>query len=304
MVNVRIQKSAKASAIVVHVDKIKMCKGEVPNSWMGEPEERLSDRVECEAFIDLFNDNGGARDAEIVNDIDNDIEEEEKRARPKRNVQMPARYIQRMYAINDVNKNYDCCRDDFREVEGFGAYEDVESVEGEADEKDHIEVAGRTFITAKLQLPLPGETGRSIEKMRGALRGMWIGAIPRTCGIDAEPKTPVGPGPVGVFGEGPGPMGNIQGGLKDNLDRQGNDTEREGTARAKELFERRRRGGSECHHHGPFLGDVLPGTLRMKRGVAAVTTMIPMENEEDDALATTLVTEPYHASGPSRIQRS
>jgi len=78
-------------------------------------------------------------------------------------------------------------------------------------------------------------------------------------------------------------MGNIQGGLKDNPDHQGDDTEREGTARAKELFERGRRGGGECHHHGPFLGDVLPGTLRMKRGVAAVTTMIPMESEEDDA---------------------
>jgi len=74
-VNIRIQKSAKASAMVVHVDKIKMCKGEVPNSWIGEPEERLSDRVEREAFIDLFNDNGGVRDAAIVNDIENDLEE-------------------------------------------------------------------------------------------------------------------------------------------------------------------------------------------------------------------------------------
>jgi len=141
MVNVRIQKSAKASAMVVHVDKIKMCKGEVPNSWIGEPEERLSDRVEPGAFINLFNDYEGVRDAEIVNDIENDLEEEEKRARPKRNAQMPARYIQRIYALNVVNKNYDCCRDDFREVEGFGPYEDVESVEGEADEKDRIEVA-------------------------------------------------------------------------------------------------------------------------------------------------------------------
>jgi len=31
-VNVRIQKTAKSSAMVVHVDKIKMCKGETPDS--------------------------------------------------------------------------------------------------------------------------------------------------------------------------------------------------------------------------------------------------------------------------------
>jgi len=32
MVNVRIQKTAKASAMVVHVNKIKLCKGETPES--------------------------------------------------------------------------------------------------------------------------------------------------------------------------------------------------------------------------------------------------------------------------------
>jgi len=50
-VNVRIQKTAKASAMVVHVDKLKMCKGETPESWIGRPEEKLIDRIERGVFI-------------------------------------------------------------------------------------------------------------------------------------------------------------------------------------------------------------------------------------------------------------
>jgi len=42
-----------------------------------------------------------------------------------------------------------------------------------------------------------------------------------------------------------------------------------------------------CYRHGPFLGDMLPGqTLRMKRGMggmAAMTGIIPVESDEDDA---------------------
>jgi len=96
LVNVRIQKSAKASAIVVHVHKIKICKGENPKSWIGESEERLVDRIERGAFIDLFDESSNVRDADIINDIENNIREEERRARPKRNAPMPARYIQRI----------------------------------------------------------------------------------------------------------------------------------------------------------------------------------------------------------------
>jgi len=91
LVNVRIQKSAKASAMVVHVDKIKMCKEETPKSWIGESEERLVDRIEWGAFIDLFDECSSFRDADIINDIENDIREEERRDRPKRNAPMPAR---------------------------------------------------------------------------------------------------------------------------------------------------------------------------------------------------------------------
>jgi len=100
MVNVRIQKSAKASAMVVHVVKIKMCCGETPTSWIGESEERLVDKIERGAFIDLFEEGSSVWDAEIINDIENDIQEEERRARPKRNAPMPARYIQRIHAIH------------------------------------------------------------------------------------------------------------------------------------------------------------------------------------------------------------
>jgi len=90
-VNVRIQKTAKASAMVVHVDKVKMCNGETPDSWIGEREERGVDRIERGAFIALFDDSGSARDAEILNDIENNAEEEERKARPKRNAPIPNR---------------------------------------------------------------------------------------------------------------------------------------------------------------------------------------------------------------------
>jgi len=99
-------------------------------------------------------------------------------------------------------------------------YDDAESAEGEADEKDCIEVAGRTFLTAKLQIPLPGETAGSIEKMRSALRGMWMGTIPRTYGIKGEPKTPMGPGPGMGFGDVPGPE-EPRGGTKGGRETQG-----------------------------------------------------------------------------------
>jgi len=96
MVNVRIQKTAKANAMVVHIDKIKLCRGETPESCIRRPEEKLIDRIERGAFIALFNDSGKARDVEIVNDIENNKEEEEKKMKPKRNALMPARYVQRL----------------------------------------------------------------------------------------------------------------------------------------------------------------------------------------------------------------
>jgi len=101
-------------------------------------------------------------------------------------------------------------RDDFREVEGFGAEqvpsrgEDIESVKGDANEKDQVEVAGHMFKAARLQLPLSGETGMPIGKMRGALRGMWMEAMPRVYGIDKNQKKPAESLSGKGVGDGPG----------------------------------------------------------------------------------------------------
>jgi len=125
-------------------------------------------------FVTLFDDSGRARDAEIVNDIENNVEEEEKRRRPKRNAPMPTRYIQRIYAITNGDNIDVCYRGDFQEVMGFGADEvrpegdDVES--RDSDKMEQVELA--TFVAARLQLPIPGEAGMTIGKTRGALRGM------------------------------------------------------------------------------------------------------------------------------------
>jgi len=289
MFNVRIQKSAKAGAMVVHVDKIKTCRGETPKSWMGESEERLVDRIERGAFIDLFDESSTARNAEIINDIENDIQEEKKRARPKRNAPMPARYIQRIYAIQKLNDVDVCYRDYFREVEGFDVDEvpsrgeDIESVEGDADERDQIEVAGHMFRAARLQRPLSGEMGMPIGKMRGALSGMWMEAIPRVYVIDREQKKPAETLCGKGFGDGPGSV-EIPRGKKEvrsgvgALEGEGLRTAREGRgSQGKE-----EPGG--CYRHEPFLGDMLPGqTLRMKRGLEGMAAIIPLESNEDDA---------------------
>jgi len=113
MVNLHIQKTLKATAMVVHVDKIKLCKGETPESWIGITEERLIDRIERGAFKPRFDDSGRTRDAEIINDIENNVDEEAKRMRPKRNAPMPAKYIQRIYAVTNCDTFDMCCRDDF-----------------------------------------------------------------------------------------------------------------------------------------------------------------------------------------------
>jgi len=134
--------------MVMHVDKIKLCKGDTPEYWMGRPEERLIDRIERGAFITLFDDTGRTRDAEIVNDIKNNVDKEEKRIRPKRNAQIPARYIQRIYAITDCSNVDVCCRDDFQEVMGFGADE----VQQEGDDIESVE--GR--LTKRIRSRLPG----------------------------------------------------------------------------------------------------------------------------------------------------
>jgi len=151
----------------------------------------LIDRIEPGAFITLFDDSGRAREAEVVNDIENNVEEEEKKARPKRNAPIPARYVQRIYAVTKYDDIDVCYWDDFQEVEGFGADEvrpeDVGSGDEETGEVDQVELAGCAFRAARLQLSLAGEGGMPIRKTRGALKGMWLDAIPRVYGINREP---------------------------------------------------------------------------------------------------------------------
>jgi len=71
-VNLRIQKSAKAAAMVVHVDKVKRCMGDTPVSWMGTGERDITfgaledDRV----LVPFFVEDPYVRTADIINDID------------------------------------------------------------------------------------------------------------------------------------------------------------------------------------------------------------------------------------------
>jgi len=112
-------------------------------------------------------------------------------------------------------------------------------------------------------------------------------AIPRVYGIDREQKRPVEPLSGKGFGDGPGPVGGNPKGKKE-VRADGSELEGEvlGLARKGRGNPGKKDTGG-CYRHGPFLGDMLPGqTLRMKRGMggmAAMTAMIPVESEEDDA---------------------
>jgi len=147
------------------------------------------------------------------------------------------------------------------------------------------------FRAAKLQLPLAGELGMPIGKMRGALRGMWMEAIPRVYGIHREQKGPVEPLSGMGFGGGPGSVGKPKrGSMKDKKEGKADNNEQEGEMQGSAKDGRGNAGkkdGGECYRHGPFLGDMLPGqTLRMKRGMGgmtAMTAMIPVKSDEDDA---------------------
>jgi len=279
MVNVIIQKTAKASAMVVHVDKIKMCKGKIP---------------ERGAFIDLFDDNGSARDAEIVNDIENNVEEEERKARPKRNAPMPARYVQQIYDV----ENYDvveCCRDNFQEVESFGVDEarpradDIES--GDGEEVDQVEVAGRAFVATHLHLQTPGETGWTIGQTIGALRGMGMNMVPRFREENLQETDADTTAPGMGFGCGPGPVGKPKGGSVKDKSEDKADVDKAGGQGPRLVRNDRaypgKKGGGECYRHITFLGDMLPGqTFRMKRGmggVTALTAAMTAESNENDA---------------------
>jgi len=198
------------------------------------------------------------------------VDEEGKRNRPRRNAPMPARYIQRIYSVENSDAVDVCCRDDSQEVEGFAA-EEVRPEEDnrgpgedEIENVDQVKVAGHAFRAARLQLPLGEDSGKTIGKMCGALRGVWMEAIPRVYGIDREQKGPVEPLSGKGFGSGPGPVGKAKGGLVkgENVERAGKvDGVAESGMADRIKVGRKRAGkkvGGECYLHGPFLGDMLP----------------------------------------------
>jgi len=120
-VNVRIQKSAKAAAMIVHVDKVKRCMGDTPLSWLGtgEVDTTLGGLKDEQALVPLFVEDPYDRPATVVEDDDGGGAMP-MLARPKRNAPVPARYLSRVYAMavdNDQADDVDdilCSRSDKR----------------------------------------------------------------------------------------------------------------------------------------------------------------------------------------------
>jgi len=129
-----------------------------------------------------------------------------------------------------------------------------------------------------------------IGKTRGALRGMWLDMVPKFHEGNLQNQDPAETVPGKGFGGGPGPVGRPTGGSF--KDKRHEDADVEGTSgQASGLARDARRdpggwGEGKCYRHGPFLGEMLPGqTLRMRRGmggVAALTGVMPLKDEEDD----------------------
>jgi len=148
-------------------------------------------------------------------------------------------------------------------------------------------------MAARLQLPVPGEVGMPIGKIRGALRGMWMEAIPRAYGVNRDQGCSGEPLSGKGFEGGPGPVGKAKKEVeKGEKARPAGETENVPesgiAARPKTSCGKgEKKGGSECYLHGPFLGDMLPGqTLRINRGLGGVTgmaAMIPEESHDEDA---------------------
>jgi len=91
------------------------------------------------------------------------------------------------------------------EIQPEGEY--VESGDGDGEKVDQVKVAGSAFKAARLHLPLPGEVGKAIGKTRGALRGMWMDAVPRVYGGNRDQVGLEIPMSGKGFGGGPGPVG-------------------------------------------------------------------------------------------------
>jgi len=103
-VNLRIQKSSKANPMVVHVDKVKLCLGETPVSWIGtQTYSVIPNTVGAEILPIMFGevDRGGV--STPVDDVEPNII-----VRPKRNAGVPARFLSRVYVAWDNAPSYEC----------------------------------------------------------------------------------------------------------------------------------------------------------------------------------------------------
>jgi len=110
-VNLRIQTSPRANPMVVHVDKVKQCMGETPVSWIGTQTHSVIPTImETDVLPIMFGevDRGGVSTS--ADDIEPNII-----VRPKRNAEVPAHFLSRIYAVCDnaplniCNTIYDEC---------------------------------------------------------------------------------------------------------------------------------------------------------------------------------------------------
>jgi len=94
-VNLRIQKSPRANAIIVHLDKVKHCMGDTPVSWLGRDDYNIVPPIlECDALPIMFGD--------VDRSAPDSADDETRRriiTRPKRKTAVPARYLNRIYAV-------------------------------------------------------------------------------------------------------------------------------------------------------------------------------------------------------------
>jgi len=106
-VNLRIQKSAKAAAMIVHVDKVKRCMGDTLVSWLGtgERDNTLGVLEDDQELVPLFVEDPYVRTADIINDND-DGGVLPLLVRPKRNAPIPARYLSQIYAASLDNDGW------------------------------------------------------------------------------------------------------------------------------------------------------------------------------------------------------
>jgi len=96
-VNLRIQKSARAYRIVVHVDKVKQCLGKTPISWLGtEPYNVIPNAMEPDVLSNMFLSVNRGGISTSVNNIETNVTK-----RLKRNTCVPARFLSRIYAVDD-----------------------------------------------------------------------------------------------------------------------------------------------------------------------------------------------------------